>query len=100
MKKSLSAAALCSALVLSLGLATASAQEALSTSEAENSDLYFVELAGKPVADGNSLASVRAEKSRFMRAAALAGVQFSQRRSYDTLFNGYAVRANASQRAA
>lgn len=100
MKKSLSAAALCSALVLSLGLATASAQEALSTSEAENSDLYFVELAGKPVADGNSLANVRAEKSRFMRAAALAGVQFTQRRSYDTLFNGYSVRIDATQRAA
>ena len=60
MNKSLSAAALCSALVLSLGLATANAQEALSTSDAENSDLYFVELAGKPVADGNTLASVRA----------------------------------------
>lgn len=100
MKKSLSAAALCSALVLSLGLATASAQEAVSRSEAENSDLYFVELMGKPVADGNTLASVRAEKSQFMRAAALAGVQFTQRRSYDTLFNGYSVRVGASQRAA
>ncbi|MGE0032104.1 MAG: S8 family serine peptidase [Steroidobacteraceae bacterium] len=100
MKKSLSAAALCSALVLSLGLATASAQEAVSRSEAENSDLYFVELMGKPVADGNTLANVRAEKSRFMRAAALAGVRFTQRRSYDTLFNGYSVRVGASQRAA
>ncbi len=100
MKKSLSAAAMCSALVLSLGLATANAQEAVSASEAENSDLYFVELVGKPVADGNTLASVRAEKSRFMRAAALSGVQFTQRRSYDTLFNRYAVRATASQRAA
>lgn len=100
MNKSLPAAALCSALVLSLGLATAGAQESVSASEAENSpDLYFVELSGKPTADGNSLASVRAEKSRFMRAAALAGVEFTQRRSYDTLFNGYAIKAAPSDRA-
>lgn len=98
MKKSLSAAALCSALVLSLGLATASAQEAVSRSDAENSDLYFVELQGKPVADGNTLANVRAEKSRFMRAAALAGVQFKRQRSFDVLFNGYSVRVNGAQR--
>jgi len=100
MKKSLIAASMCSAFVLSLGLATASAQESVSASDAENTDLYFVELKGQPVADGASLASVRAEKARFMRAAALAGVRFTQRRSFDTLFNGYSVRVSASQRAA
>ena len=100
MKKSLSAAALCSALVLSLGLATANAQEAVSASEAENSDLYFVELTGKPVADGNSLNNVRAEKARFMNAAESAGVEFTVRRGYDTLFNGYAVRVSAAERSA
>ncbi len=100
MKKSLIAASMCSAFVLSLGLATASAQESVPASDAENTDLYFVELNGLPVADGNSLASVRAEKARFMRAAALAGVRFTQRRSFDTLFNGYSVRVSASERAA
>ncbi len=100
MKKSLSAAALCSALVLSLGLAAANAQEAVSASEAENSELYFVELSGKPAADGNSLNNVRAEKARFMGAAANAGVEFTVRRAYDTLFNGYAVSVSASERAA
>lgn len=100
MKKSLSAAALCSALVLSLGLATAHAQEAVSRSDAENTDLYFVELLGSPTADGNSLTNVRAEKARFMNAAASAGVEFTVRRGYDTLFNGYAVQANASERSA
>jgi len=98
MKKSLYAAAMCSALVLSLGFATANAQE-VSVSTAEVSNLYFVELAGKPVADGNSLANVRAEKARFMEAAARAGVEFTQRRSYDTLFNGYAIQINPGQRA-
>ncbi len=100
MKKSLSAAALCSTLVLSLGLATASAQEVVSQADAENTDLYFVELSGLPVADGNSLANVRAEKSRFLGAAANANVEFTMRRSYDTLFNGFAVQVSASERAA
>jgi subtilisin family serine protease len=100
MKKSFIAAGMCSALALSLGLATASAQESVSASDAENSDLYFVELSGKPVADGNSLNSVRAEKARFLRAAENAGVEFAVRRGYDTLFNGYAVRISAAERAA
>ncbi|MBX3702154.1 MAG: S8 family serine peptidase [Steroidobacteraceae bacterium] len=100
MKKSFFAATMCSALALSLGLATASAQEAVSASDAEGGELYFVELAGKPVADGNSLANVRAEKARFLRAAEGAGTEFTVRRSYDTLFNGYAVRISGAQRAA
>ena len=99
MKKSSYAAAVCSALVLSLGFATAHAQESVSASTAEGLNLYFVELSGKPVADGNSLSNVRAEKARFKAAAARAGVQFTQRRAYDTLFNGYAVAINAQQRA-
>lgn len=100
MKKSLIAASICSAFVLSLGLATASAQESVSAGEAENSDLYFVELSGKPVADGNSLNAVRAEKARFLSAAANAGVEFTVRRAYDTLFNGYAVRVSSAERGA
>lgn len=99
MKKSSYAAAVCSALVLSLGLATANAQESVSASTAEGLNLYFVELNGKPIADGNSLANVRSEKSRFQAAAARAGVRFTQRRSYDTLFNGYAVAISAADRA-
>jgi subtilisin family serine protease len=100
MKTSFIAAGLCSALALSLGFAVAHAQESVAASEAENSDLYFVELEGKPVADGNSLSAVRAEKAQFMGAAARAGVNFTQRRSFDTLFNGYSVHVSSSQRAA
>ena len=100
MKKSLHAALACSALVLSFGLSLANAQESISASEAENDNLYFVELSGNPTADGNSVASIQAEKTRFRDAATAAGVRYTERRSYDTLFNGYAVRANPSQRAA
>ena len=54
MKKLLHAAALSGALVLCLGFATAHAQETLPASAVENSNLWFVELSGKPDADGSN----------------------------------------------
>ena len=97
MKKSLYAAAICSALVLSFGLAPAGAQDSVSVSEAENGNLWFVELSGAPTADGNSLANVRAEKAAFKKGA--AGVSYTERRSFDVLFNGYSVEVDAVNRA-
>jgi subtilisin family serine protease len=100
MKKLSHAALLCSALILSFGFATAGAQESVSLSEAEFvGNLWFVELSGKPTADGNSLANVRAEKAAFKKAAASAGVSYTERRSFDTLFNGYSVEIDAANRA-
>jgi subtilisin family serine protease len=87
------------ALALALSFSTARAQQAVSASEAENGDLWFVELAGKPVADGAGLATVRNEKAAFRRAAATAGVQFKERRSFDVLFNGFTVEASLADRA-
>ncbi len=98
MKKSLYAAAMCSALALSFGLAPASAQESVSASAAENGTLWFVELSGAPTADGNSLSNVLAEKAAFKKAAARAGVSYTERRSFDVLFNGYSVQVDATNR--
>jgi subtilisin family serine protease len=98
MKKSLHAALICSALVLSFGIASANAQESVSASEAENGNLWFVELAGNPTADGNSLTSVKAEKAAFKKATAKAGVSYSERRSFDVLFNGYSVQVDPVNR--
>ncbi len=53
------------ALALSLSIGTARAQESVSAGEAENGNLWFVELAGKPVADGAALSTVRNEKAAF-----------------------------------
>lgn len=98
MKRRLSALALAvSAALLSMGSATA--REPVSLSAAENGRLWFVELTGKPVADGNSVAAVRNEKAAFRRAAAAAGVSFSERRSFDTLFNGFSVDVSPGNRA-
>jgi subtilisin family serine protease len=99
MKKSLHAALVCSALILSFGLATAYAQESDSLSEAGatamTGNLWFVELTGAPTADGNSLANVRTEKAAFKKAAATAGIKYKERRSFDVLFNGLSVEISA-----
>ena len=77
--------------VVALASPPAHAQPSVAVSEAETSRLWFVELSGAPVADGGSLASVRNEKAAFRRAAAAAGLRYSERRSFDTLFNGFSV---------
>jgi len=72
--------------------------QSLPQSAAEGGRLWFVELAGAPVADGSSLASVRAEKAAFRRDAAAAGVRFSERREFNTLFNGFSIEVDAANR--
>ncbi len=98
MNKSLRAAVLAGAIVLSFGFASAGAQESVLASEAENRNTWFVELWGAPTADGTSLSTVRAEKDAFRRAAAAAGVKYAERRSFDSLFNGLSVEVDAANR--
>ena len=74
------------------------AVSSVASAPAQNGDLWFVELAGRPVADGARLSQVQAEKSRFRSAARQAGVRYTERRSFDTLFNGFSVQVSASER--
>jgi minor extracellular serine protease Vpr len=89
-----------SAAVLSLGPVAAQAQGSVPFTAAENGRLWFVELAGKPVADGNSRSAVQAEKAAFRQAAAAAGIGYKERYAYDTLFNGFSIEIAPAQRAA
>jgi minor extracellular serine protease Vpr len=98
MKRSLSVLALAvSAAVLSMG--AAQAQDSVPASAAENGNLWFVELSGAPTADGTSIAAVRNEKAAFRRAAAAAGIRYTERRSFDTLFNGFSIQVAPGDRA-
>jgi len=63
----------------------------------ESSDFWFVELASPPTADGTSLATVRAEKAAFRRAAAAAGLRYTERFAFDTLWNGLSIRIDRAQ---
>ncbi|HEU0224945.1 MAG TPA: S8 family serine peptidase [Steroidobacteraceae bacterium] len=100
MKKTLFSAGLAGTLALSLGLISASAQESAGELVAENATTHwFVELSGAPTADGRSAAQVKAEKAAFKKAAAAAGVRYTELRSFDVLFNGYSVQIDSVNRA-
>ena len=71
---------------------TAGDQNSVTASDDETSDLWFVELASPPTADGTSLAQVRQEKAAFRAAAAAARLQYGERYAFDTLWNGLSVR--------
>ncbi len=82
-----------------LALAAAGAfGQGLPAAQAEGGDAWFIELVGAPEADGNSRAAVRAEKDAYRKAANDAGVRYRERRSFDVLFNGFAVDATAAER--
>jgi minor extracellular serine protease Vpr len=87
---------------LAFAPATLSAQDADLVSDAEDvavdetSRLWFVELASAPMADGSSATTLNAEKDAFRAAAASEGLQYQERYSYSTLWNGVSVEINAS----
>jgi subtilisin family serine protease len=98
MKRKTIALLVSSALALSLGTA-AQAQSPDSLGAAENGNLWFVELTGAPTADGGNMQSVRNEKAVFRRAAAAAGIRYSERRAFDVLFNGFSIEVDLRDRA-
>jgi subtilisin family serine protease len=63
----------------------------------ETPQLWFVELASAPVADGGDLATLRAEKNTFRTSASRAGLQLQERYAFDTLFNGLSVRVRPGE---
>ncbi|MEU2235314.1 S8 family peptidase [Streptomyces vietnamensis] len=93
------ALALLSAAAVILAAPTASAQDGptVPRSAAENTDLWFVELQSPPTADGARLRTTRDEKDAFRREARRRGLKFTERRSFDTLWNGLSIRIAGSQ---
>lgn len=82
-----------------LACASMAMAQSLPVSSAEGAQAWFVELAGKPVADGANVATVLAEQAAFRAAAAQAGVVMTERRSFNSLFNGMSVVVSAAERA-
>ncbi|MFD7320795.1 S8 family serine peptidase [Streptomyces sp. NPDC059875] len=76
-----------------------SAQEgrAVPGATAENPDLWFVELQSPPTADGTSLNTTRREKAAFRAEARGRGLDYTERRAFDTLWNGLSIKLAASQ---
>ncbi|HSF80327.1 MAG TPA: S8 family serine peptidase [Anaerolineales bacterium] len=60
----------------------------------ETPSLWFVEFSSPPTADGGSLVFTQREKANFRAAASRAGLEFSERYAFDTLWNGLSIKIN------
>jgi minor extracellular serine protease Vpr len=58
----------------------------------ETPQFWFVELASPPSADGTSPATLAAERNAFRDAARSAGLNYTERYVYESLFNGFSVK--------
>jgi minor extracellular serine protease Vpr len=63
----------------------------------ETPALWFVELSGASVAGGNSVSKVRAEKANFRAEAKKAGLVYTEKYAFDTLWNGFSIQVSTSQ---
>jgi len=58
----------------------------------ETPDMWFVELSSKPAVEGTSLRTLKREKAAFRSAARKAGLEYTERYAFDTLWNGLSVK--------
>lgn len=63
----------------------------------ETPSLWFVELSSAPTADGTGLATVQAEQKAFRSNAKKAGLEYTERYAFSTLFNGFSIEVAPSQ---
>ena len=97
-----------SALVALVGASAVQAQEveqvfplnpgpaAFTGSINESPTLWFVELKGKPKADGGSATTLATTRQNFRNEASAKGVLFNERFVYDNLFNGLSISVKTS----
>jgi subtilisin family serine protease len=98
MNRTRTAIALAAAALMSLGAHAATSAMSVPMSSVEGGKLWFVELSGSPTADGRSRSAVKSEKDAFRQAVKKAGISFKERRSYDTLFNGFSIEVDPYNR--
>jgi minor extracellular serine protease Vpr len=79
------------------GAAGAAPAGSVPAADAENGELWFVELASPPTADGTARAALAREHAAFRAAAARAAVSFDERASFQTLWNGLSVRVDPTE---
>lgn len=62
----------------------------------ETPHLWFVELSSEPTISGTALSAVNAEHAAFKANAESAGIVYTERYSYSSLFNGFSISINPS----
>jgi subtilisin family serine protease len=63
----------------------------------ETPSLWFVELSGAPVAEGNSQLAVDSEHQKFREKAKQEKINYKERFSYGSLWNGFSVSATTAE---
>lgn len=63
----------------------------------ETPQAWFVELSSPPIADGGNRGATQRDKNNFRQEANRAGVQYSERHAFDTLWNGLSVTVRPSE---
>jgi subtilisin family serine protease len=63
----------------------------------ETPGYWFVQLASAPAADGTPPGQLKKEKGRFRMAAKRAGLEYSERFAFDTLWNGLSIQMAPGQ---
>lgn len=63
----------------------------------ETPQLWFVELSSAPSAEGTSRMTLQAEQKAFRTNAKKAGLQYTERYAYDSLFNGFSISIQPSE---
>jgi subtilisin family serine protease len=81
---------------LAADVAAAEAPASIPVSESETPALWFVELGSPSAARGTPRATLRAEREAFARNARGAGVKYTQRFVFETLWNGVSVAARGA----
>ncbi len=99
MNKKFASVAAAAAAAMVLVTAPVFGQVSVPVEAAENGRLWFVELAGNPTIEGRARSSVEGEHVAFRAAAKAAGLRFSERRAFTSLFNGLSVSIEARDRA-
>jgi minor extracellular serine protease Vpr len=63
----------------------------------ETSNLWFVELSSAPAIEGTNATTLKNDHDNFRRDAKNDGVKYSERASYDTLWNGFTIYAKSEE---
>jgi minor extracellular serine protease Vpr len=63
----------------------------------ETPSLWFVEMSGAPVADGNTQVAVNSEHQKFRDDAKKEHIEYKEEYSYDSLWNGFSVSATTAE---
>ena len=74
-----------------------SAPSQVTAADNETPQLWFVEFSGAPVSAGGSKNATKSEHDGFRNAAQAAGISYTHRRSFDTLWNGISVSIKPSE---